>query len=78
LIDAIESLIVEAHLERGFQEFVGLRPWRANEAPEAKLREVFAQIDEGRRQDPEVRTPLRGSSSVASTGRLHYPYPLPA
>jgi len=45
---------------------------------EAKLREVFAQIDEGRRQDPEVRTPLRGSSSVASTGRLHYPYPLPA
>jgi hypothetical protein len=58
LIDLIESVIVEAHLEgRLGQEFWDYEAWRAQGAPEAQLREVFAHIDDARRQVTPKHTP---------------------
>jgi len=57
LIDLIESLIVEAHLERGLQELWDYEAWRAKGAPEAQLREIFTYIDESRRQETPKFTP---------------------
>ena len=57
LIDLIESLIVEAHFERGLQELWDYEAWRANGAPEAELRANFAHIDESRRQETPRFTP---------------------
>jgi hypothetical protein len=59
LIELIESLIVESHLERGLKEsgLFDYEDWRANGAPEASLRDVYATIDEARRIDTPQFTP---------------------
>jgi hypothetical protein len=57
LIDLIESFIVEAQLEGRLHEVWDYEAWRARGAPETQLREVFAHIDEARRQLTPKHTP---------------------
>jgi hypothetical protein len=48
---------VEAHVEHGLQEIWDYQAWRAAGAPEDRLRAVYAQVDEARRQESPKFTP---------------------
>lgn len=59
LIQLIESMVVESHLERGLQEagVFDYEAWRANGAQDAPLCDLYAKIDESRRINTPQFTP---------------------
>jgi len=72
--DLIESLIVEAHLDRGLRESGAFDydAWRGAGAPEAPLRRLFTAIGDARRQ--ESRGSCLGWLSLSASMRMARPW----